>query len=207
MQLEPACGCGLPVDVEHAMTLITAPHSMSLDGFIDNPRVHDWLRDGDTPSQLNPAFTMSAASARFFDEGVGRTGAVIAGRRTYDVSDAWGGRGPMPGLPLFVVTHHIPETVRPGEPPYTFVTTGIEAAVEKARAAAAGKDVVLMGASIVRQCLRAGLLDELVISVVPLILGIGVRLLDDLLSGNVELSLTQVIDAADVTHLTYRVVR
>jgi dihydrofolate reductase len=189
------------------MTLITAPHSMSLDGFIDNPRVHDWLRDGDTRSQLNPAFTMSAASARFFDEGVSRIGAVIAGRRTYDGSDAWGGRGPMPGLPLFVVTHQIPETVPPGEPPYTFVTTGIEAAVDKARAAAAGKDVALMGASIVQQCLHAGLLDELIISVVPLIFGTGVRLLDNLVSGNVGLELTGVVDAPGVTHLTYRVAR
>jgi dihydrofolate reductase len=189
------------------MTLITTAHSMSLDGFIDNPRVHDWLRDGDTPSQINPAFSMSAASARFFDEGVGRAGAVIAGRRTYDVSDAWGGRGPMAGLPLFVVTHHIPGTVPPGEPPYTFVTTGIEAAVDEARVAAAGKDVVLMGASIVQQCLRAGLLDELNISVVPVIFGTGVRLLDDPASGNVKLELSGVVDAPSVTHLTYRVAR
>jgi dihydrofolate reductase len=189
------------------MTVVKAAHSMSLDGFIDDPRVHGWLRAGDTPSQLNPAFTMSAASARFFDEGVGRTGAVIAGRRTYDVSGAWGGRGPMAGLPLFVVTHHVPRTVPAGEQPYTFVTTGIQAAVDQARAAAAGKDVVLMGASIVQQCLRAGLLDELHISVVPLIFGTGVRLLDNLSSANVELSLTRVIDAPGVTHLTYRVAR
>ena len=186
--------------------MITAAHAMSLDGFIDHPRVHDWLRAGDTPSQLNPAFTMSAASAEFFDDGVGRTGAVIAGRRTYDVSEAWGGRGPMPGLPLFVVTHDVPDAVPTGQPPYTFVTTGIEDAVEQARAAAGGKDVVLMGASIVQQCLRAGLLDELIISVVPVLFGQGIRLLDGLEPRAIDLNLTSVIDAPGVTHLTYRFV-
>ena len=60
---------------------------------------------------------MAADSARFFDDGVSGTGAVIAGRRTYDLSEAWGGQGPMPGLPLFVVTHHVPGSVPSGEPP------------------------------------------------------------------------------------------
>jgi len=90
---------------------------------------------------------MAADSARFFDEGVGRCGAVISGRRTYDISEAWGGAGPMPPLPLFVVMHHVPEKVPTGDPPYTFVTEGIESAIEQARLAAAGKDVVLIGAS------------------------------------------------------------
>jgi dihydrofolate reductase len=189
------------------MTKITAAHSMSLDGFIDSPRVHDWLHAGDTPSRVNPAFTMSALSARFFDEGVLRCGAVIAGRRTYDVSEAWGGRGPMPPLPLFVVTHRVPGTVPPSEPPYTFITTGIEDAVQQARAAAASKDVVLMGASIVQQCLNTSLLDELIISLVPMVLGHGTRLLDNLAPGSPDLSLAGVVDAPGVTHLTYQIVK
>jgi dihydrofolate reductase len=189
------------------MTKITAPHSVSLDGFIDSPRLHDWLRAGDTPSQVNPAFTMSATSARFFDEGVSRCGAVIAGRRTYDVSGAWGGSGPMPPHPLFVVTHRVPGTVPPGQPPYTFVTTGIEHAVSQARTAAAGRDVVLMGASIVQQCLTAGLLDELIISLVPMVLGHGVRLLDNLAPASAGFSLAGVVDAPGVTHLTYQIPR
>lgn len=194
------------------MTTITTAHSASVDGFIadeDNrsDRLHEWLRAGDTPSRLNPSFKMSAASADFFDEGVGQCGAVIAGRRTYEVSGAWGGRGPMPGLPLFVMTHQAPDTVPAGEPPYTFITEGIEPAIEQARRAAAGKDVVLMGASIVQQCLRAGLLDELVINLVPVVLGRGIRLLDGLDAAKIELDLTRVLDAPGVTHLTYRVSR
>jgi len=93
-----------------------------------------------------------------------------------------------------------------GDPPYTFVTDGIESAVEQARVAAAGKDVALMGASIVQQSLRAGLLDELTINLVPVVLGRGVRLLDGLEPGSVELELIRVVDAPGVTHLTYRVV-
>jgi dihydrofolate reductase len=150
---------------------------------------------------------MSAVSARFFDDGIDRVGAAITGRRTYDVSDAWGGSGPMPGIPLFVVTHKVPETVPVGVPPYTFVTEGVERAVEQAAEAAAGKDVFLQGASIVQQCLRAGLMDELVISLVPVVLGRGVRLLNGLDPGTVELEIMGVLDAPGVTHLTYRVVK
>ena len=190
--------------------MITAPHSVSLDGFIADAdhrsdRLHAWLRSGDTPSRLNPSFSMPAVSAKFFDDGVARCGAVIAGRRTYDVSGGWGGKGPMPGLPLFVMTHRAPATATPAEPPYTYVAQGIEHAVEQARTAAAGKDVVLMGATLVQQCLRAGLLDELIINLVPVVLGRGVRLLDDL--EPVALDLTSIIDAPGVTHLTYRVLK
>jgi dihydrofolate reductase len=194
--------------------------SASLDGFIagadDSPkqplgaggeRLFAWLFDGDTPSRFNPMFKMSAVSAAFFDEGVARVGPAITGRRTYDVSEAWGGSGPMPGIPLFVVTHHVPESVPPGDPPYTFVTEGVERAVQQARMVADGRDVFLQGASIVQQCLRAGLLDELVISLVPVVLGRGVRLLDGLEPGSVALDLVRVIDAPGVTHLHYRVVK
>lgn len=197
-----------------AMTKITAAHSMSLDGFIAGPAegaaaagLHDWLTAGDTQSRVNPAFTMAGPSAEFFDAGVSRCGAVIAGRRTYDVSGAWGGRGPMQGLPLFVVTHRVPDLVPPGQPPYTFITTGIEDAVAQAATAAAGRDVVLMGASIVQQCLVSGLLDELVISLVPVVLGDGVRLLDNLAPASAQFTMAGVVDAPGVTHLTYQVVK
>lgn len=163
--------------------------STSLDGFIagadDSPEqplgvggkgLFNWLSAGDRPSRYAPAsYKMSAPSAEFFDEGVGGVGAVIAGRRTYDVSGAWGGSGPIPGVPLFVMTHGVPDAAPTGDPPYTFVTAGIESAVEEAQAAAAGKSVHVMGANIVQQCIRAGLLDELVVNLVPVVLGRGVH--------------------------------
>jgi dihydrofolate reductase len=130
---------------EKSMGLVTTAHSMSLDGFVADSdyrgdRLQTWLQAGDTSSRLNPAFKMSPKSAAFFDEGVGRCGAVISGRRTYDVSNTWGGNGPMGPLPLFVVTHSPPDRVPDGPLPYTFVTDGIESAVEQARVAAAGQD-------------------------------------------------------------------
>ncbi len=196
------------------MTIVQTAMSMSLDGFIAGPvggaadaGLHRWLSDGEVPSRVNPRFTMSPPSAEFFDEGVASLGAVVSGRRTYEVSEAWGGRGPMPGLPLFVVTHEAPADPPASDPPYTFVTGGAEAAVARAVAAAAGKDVHLMGASVIQQAARARLLDELVISLVPIVLGAGVRLLDGLGPGDLELDLQRVIDAPGVTHLTYKVRR
>jgi dihydrofolate reductase len=202
------------------MAKIVTALSTSVDGFIagaddspDHPLgvggdpLFDWLTNGDTPSRFGPSLKMSPESAAFFDEGVGRCGAVVAGRRTYDVSRGWNGTGPLPGLPLFVLTHHVPEDAPVGEPPYTFVTGGIESAIEQAREAAGGKDVVLMGADTVQQCLNAGLLDEIIIDLVPVLLGSGVRLLDHLELPTAKLECTGVIDAPGVTHLTYRVLR
>jgi dihydrofolate reductase len=104
-------------------------------------------------------------------------------------------KGPLPGLPLFVVTHDVPEPVPQGESRYSFVTDGVESAIERAKAAAGDKYVSLMGASIPRQCLRAGLLDEIQIHLVPVLLGAGVRLFDHLGSENIELETIQVVDS------------
>ena len=181
------------------MAKVLTAVATSLDGFIAGPddspqqplgthgsRLFDWFSDGDTPSRFYEQFRMSADSAGFFDEFASRCGAVIAGRRTYDVSGAWGGTGPLPGVPLFVLTHRVPGEAPCGEPPYTYVTDGIESAVEQAKAAAGGKDVSDMGSAGVQQCLRAGLLDHL--GPEP-----------------VELACIRVVDAPGVTHLSYRV--
>jgi dihydrofolate reductase len=168
-------------------------------------------RAGWGPLQLSvrrgPSFKMAPLSAEFFDQGVAGTGAIIAGRRTYDISEAWGGCGPLPGLPLFVLTHRAPEVVPEGELPYTFVTAGIKAAVAQARKSAGGKNVHLMGASVVQQSIRVGLLDELVISLVPVVLGTGVRLLEGLGLDAVQFEEINVVDAPGVTHLTFRVIK
>ena len=205
------------------MTSVMTGLSTSVDGFIAGPedgpgrplgvggeRLFEWLSDGDTQSRHYPTFKMSAASAGAFDAFADRVGAVISGRRTYDISNAWQGRGPLPGAPLFVMTHEPPQSVPSGEPgdcPYTFVHDGIEAAVAQARAAAGEKDVSLMGASVVQQALRVGLLDVLRIQLVPVLLGGGVRLLEAGLPAGTELEAIGVVDAPGVTHLTYRVLR
>jgi dihydrofolate reductase len=201
----------------NAMTRIISALTVSLDGFIAGPddgpgqplgrgggRLFDWYSNGDTPSRLYPSFRLFKASADFFDEFAGRCGAVITGRRTYDISNAWNGAGPLPGAPLFVLTHTVPDVVPEGDPPYTFVTGGIADAVAQARAAADGKDVSVMGSAGVQQALREGLLDELILHLVPILLGAGVRLLDDVAG---TLRCTRVVDAPGVTHLAYDVVR
>jgi dihydrofolate reductase len=199
---------------------VVAAVAVSVDGFIagadDGPGqplglggegLFTWFENDDIAGRFYPWMKMSAASAAAFDDFISRIGAVITGKRTYDIAGAWDGQGEVPGAPLFVVTHHVADEVPSAVPPYTFVTDGIASAVRQARAAAAGKDVRLMGASIIQQCLRAGLLDELTVELVPVILSRGVRLLEDLPPGAIVLELARVVDAPGVTHLTYRVVR
>jgi dihydrofolate reductase len=199
------------------MTRIISALTVSLDGYIAGPddgreqplgtggeRLFNWYSDGDTPSRLYPDFRLSKVSADFFDEFAGRCGAVISGRRTYDITDGWHGDGPLPGAPLFVLTHNVPENVPQGSSTYTFVTTGIADAVAQARVAAKAKDVSIMGSAGVQQALREGLLDELIVHLVPILLGGGVRLLDGV---DGTLTCTRVIDAPGVTHLSYDVVR
>jgi dihydrofolate reductase len=212
------------------MAKVIVALSMSLDGFIAGAndgrdqglgrggmRLFDWYFNGDTPIRHYqaaasrgvpvPPFKLSSSSAQVFEELIESGGAVVTGRRTYDIAGAWGGNGPLPGLPLFVLTHHVPEHVPHGESRYTFVTDGVENAIAQARAAAGDKYVSLMGASIPQQCLRAGLLDEIQIHLAPVLLGSGVRLFDHLGTESIELEAIRVVDCPGVTHMRFRVVK
>ena len=111
------------------------------------------------------------------------------------------------GVPVFVLTHTVPrEWVYEGSP-LTFVTDGLENAVEQAKAVAGDKDVGVVGASIVQQCITAGLLDEIRFDLASVLLGDGVRLFDHLDTEPIELESTRMIEGAGVTHLTFRVVK
>ena len=196
--------------------------SMSLDGFIAGPndgperplgdggeRLFAWYSSGDTEYRLPGAemvFRISPQSAELLREAHSKIGALVTGRRTFDITNGWGGSPPL-GVPTFVVTHTVPqEWVYEGSP-FTFVTDGVESAVEQARAVAGDKDVAVGAASIVQQCIRAGLLDEIHVDLVPILLGGGVRLFDHLGRGPIELERTRVVEAPGVTHLTFRVVK
>jgi dihydrofolate reductase len=134
---------------------------------------------------------------------VARGGAVVGGRNTYEAAQAWGGQNPF-GVPFFIVTHR-PEGA-PADAGFTFVN-GLEAAVARAREAAAGKDVYLMGgADVIRQALRAGLVEELSISIAPVVLGGGKRLFDDF-DETLRLEHLHLLQSPFATHITYRVVR
>src|SRR5215210_2906460 len=196
--------------------------TMSLDGFIAGPndgpehplgeggmRLFDWYSSGDTEYQMSGTemvFRVSPQSAQLLREAHTKMGAFVTGRRTFDITKGWGGNPPL-GVPTFVVTRTVPqEWVYEGSP-FTFVTEGIQSAVEQAKAVAGEKDVAVGAASIVQQCLRAGLLDEIHVDLVPVLLGDGVRLFDHLGTEHVELEKTRVIEDPDVIHMTFRVVR
>jgi len=196
--------------------------SMSLDGFIARPndgpqsplgdggeRLFAWYSSGDTEYRLpgtEMVFRVSPQSAELLRETHSKIGVFVTGRRTFDITSGWGGSPPL-GVPTLVVTHTVPqEWVYEGSP-FTFVTDGIESAVEQAKAVAGDKDVAVGAASIAQQCIREGLLDEIHVDLVPVLLGDGVRLFDHLGAGPIELESTQVIEGAGVTHLTFRVTK
>jgi dihydrofolate reductase len=199
------------------MAKVAVALTVSVDGYIAGPNdgnelplgeggeaLFEWYFNGDTPSRYYDRFRLSKRSAEVFDAGIDSCGAVVTGRRTYDISGAWGGDGPVPGRPLFVLTHSVPAEVPETSVPYTFVTDGIESAIEQAKAVAGDKYVALAGSQAAQQCLRSGLLDEIWIALVPLLLGGGVRLFDHI-GGPVRLETISVVDAPGVTHLSYRV--
>ena len=204
------------------MGKVTTGLSMSLDGFIAGPndgrerplgeggeRLFAWYSSGDTEYGLpgtEMVFRISPQSAELLREAHTKMGAFVTGRRTFDITNGWGGSPPL-GVPTFVLTHTVPQGWVYEGSPFTFVTDGVESAVEQARAVAGEKDVAVGAASIVQQCIRAGLLDEIHVDLVPVLLGGGVRLFDHLGTGPIELERTEVVEAPDVTHLTFRVVR
>jgi dihydrofolate reductase len=187
----------------------------SLDGFIadtkDSPgRIFDWYFRGDTPSKSSGipphTFKLTKEDAELFDNGVKQVGAIVAGRRTYEVSGAWDGSFFIQ-CPFFVLTHEPPKTVPPGTTKFTFVTKGTQEAIRLAKRAARGKAVSLMGANVAKQCIESGLVDELVVHVAPFLMGDGVRLFDFPGTHWVELKRIRVnASSSGVTHLVYKVV-
>jgi dihydrofolate reductase len=205
--------------------------SISLDGFVagPNPSLEEPLGAG---GELLHEWAFAAQSWReshgleggeknadsdVIEESLRATGAVVMGRKMFSGgkgpwendprADGWWGDEPPFHVPVFVLTHHARETkVMQGGTSFNFVTDGIEAALERARAAAEEKDVLLAGgASVVQQYLKAGLLDELQIHVAPVLLGGGTSLFDQLGIGPLGLEATRVIASPSVTHLRFRV--
>jgi dihydrofolate reductase len=190
---------------EALMTKVVCDISTSLDGFITGPNegvgnplgdddglLHDWRFGAKT-----------AADGEIVDALYATTGAILVGRRMFDVGvEPWGDPPPF-HMPVFVVTHEQREPMpMKGGTTYTFVSTGIEDALAQARAAAAGNNVAIFGgAAIFRQYLEAGLVDELQIHVVPVLLGGGVRLFDRALLEPLKLEKREALETPGATHL------
>lgn len=184
----------------------------SLDGFVAGPnaspdlpmgeggmRLFDWYfsetETSRSPEDIDPEIREEAAQA---------VGAIVSGRRTYDHAHGWNGEHPL-HVPVFVVTHHPPEGVE--EFKGAFVTEGVESAIKQAQARAGDKIVALNSPDMARQALKAGLLDEISLHIVPVLLGNGVRLFDHFGPDHVELECTQATNAKKVVHMTFRVIK
>ena len=192
------------------MTNVIFDISMSLDGFVTASNVRSEEPLGDGGQRLHEwAFGDDERNRELLAEAVNFVGTVIAGRRTYDLSAPWWGADGPAGparVPVFVLTHTEPEDV-PEEGVYTFVTDGIESALEQAKTAAADKDVAVMGgAEIGQQYIRAGLIDEISIHLVPVLLGSGTRMFEHLGEEHNQLESVGVIETPQATHLRFRVV-
>jgi dihydrofolate reductase len=184
--------------------------SMSLDGFITASNIRPEEPMGDGGQKLHEwAFSGSDRDREVLAQGGSATGAVIAGRRTYDTSVPWWGADGPTGparLPVFVVTHNVPKEI-PERSVYTFVTDGIERALQEAKTAAGDKNVTVMGgAQIAQQFIKAGLVDEISVHLVPVVFGSGTRLFEHIGSQHIQLETTGVIETAEATHLRFRVV-
>jgi len=206
------------------MSKVIVELSTSLDGFIAGPndgpenglgdggeRLFKWYSSDDTEFAVpgtDMVFNISRPSAELLQKTWPLIGASVTGRRTFDIAGGWGGNPPGgPGAQYFVVTHNVPqEWVKEGSP-FTFVTDGVESAVDRAVKAANGKNVDVVGADIVQQCIKAGLIDEIQIDLAPVLLGGGVHLFDYLGTGPIDLERLWVVEGLDVTHLRFRVVK
>jgi dihydrofolate reductase len=211
------------------VTKVRLDITMSLDGFVAGPsasleeplgaggmRLHEWAFAAASWRQQHGLSGGEAnADSDVIQESLDALGAVLMARRMFSGGEGpwaddpnangwWGDDAPY-DVPVFVLTHHAREPLFLTGGSFTFVTDGIEAALAQASEAAGDKDVLVAGgASLAQQYLAAGLLDELQIHVVPLFLGDGVRLFDQI-DPAVDLELTRVIESPTVTHLRYRV--
>jgi dihydrofolate reductase len=212
--------------------MVTFEITVSLDGFVAGPnaslehplgeggeRLHDWAY---ALASWRESHGLDGGERNQDDElvreSLARQGAVVMGRRMFSGgkgpwrddpnANGWWGDEPPFGVPVFVLTHHAREPLVLGATTFTFVTDGIEAALEHARAAAGERDVAVAGgADVVQQCLRAGLVDEFELHVAPLLLGDGVRLFGSLGAQPPSVEMLRALSSPNVAHLRYRVLR
>jgi len=191
--------------------------SVSLDGYIAGPgesgfeHLFAWYGGGDLdfPS-THPEipFRLTAADHGYLSDYVARVGVLVVGRHLFDMTDGWGGVHPL-DRPVVVVTHSVPDewVRRHPDAPFTFVTDGLPAAIERAREIAGDRDVGVNAGTIASQCLELGLLDEISFDLVPVILGGGTPFFEASTSGPTLLDGPEIVEGARVTHLRYVVRR
>lgn len=197
---------------------VVAEITMSLDGFVAGPNdrvgrglgdggevLHNWVMGGDWTYQGGAPFAATGIDKALLDESFRTAGSVVMGRRTFDFTQGWGDDPPF-HMPCFVLTRRGQETLVKGDTSFTFVTDGVEKAVEQAKTAAGEHNVSVMGgARAIQECLRARLVDEIALHVAPVLLGAGKRLFDGLAPDLIKLKSTRIIESPFATHMRYRV--
>ena len=192
--------------------------TMSLDGFIagrdDGPALplgrggdglFVWMNAGPETNRVDRFLAPPDASKVVVDEWMRDSGAIISGRRTFDIANGWKDGHPV-DVPIFVLTHE-PPSEGDWSPRVSFVTDGLERALELAREAAGDRSVSVSGAEIAQQLLLARQVDEIQVSIASLLLGGGVRLFDNLGAEPIALEQVRVIESEGVTHIRYKVIR
>ena len=201
------------------MSKVFTGASMSLDGYVSGPdesgfeHLFKWYGAGDVEVPMPdatagvPPSRVSQASADLMRREQASWGALVVGRHLYDLTNGWGGRHPL-GVTTVVLTHRPPEDRPQADDNFVFVTDGIEAAVAKAKEIAGDRDVAVNGGQMAKQAVEAGLLDEIGIDLVPVLLGVGTKLIADPALPPMELEgPILVVPGAGVTHLRYRVIK
>ncbi len=192
------------------MGKVVLAFSMSLDGFIAGPdvsvdhamgvggdRLHKWMFHGGTESSID------LGMAR---ELLAKVGAVILGKRTFDVGLQHWNDTPYP-VPSFVVTHEKRDKEEMKSAAFTFVSDGIGSAVKQAKAAADGKVIIVMGANVAQQLMKEGLADEIYIQLVPVLLGSGIRLFEHFGTAPIELTCDRAVNSPHITHLKFKIAK
>jgi dihydrofolate reductase len=185
--------------------------TMSLDGYVADPddqvgELFEWYEAGDVSvASANEAiaFEVDEASAEVLRELTENAGALVSGRRLFDIANGWNDNHPT-GAPVVVVTHSAPPNAAERWPRTTFVD-GVEAAIAKAKAIAGEQDVTIASANIIQQALELGLVDEVCVSLVPVLFGEGIPCFSRLDRGHVLLEDPVVVQGRRALHLMYRV--
>jgi dihydrofolate reductase len=189
------------------MARVICDMSASVDGYVTGPNDSRENPFGDGAGMLHDWMFSAATDTdrAILQEMIDGVGAIVMGRKSFDKNEGdggWGDGGPVGDAPCFVVTHHEPAESYPAV--YTFVTDGVESAIEQAKEAAGEKVVGLHGATVMQQALPLGLVDEIRVHVIPVLLGAGTPLFASLDSA-ISLERTQVLVTPAATHLAFRV--
>lgn len=204
------------------MTQVRVDISMSLDGYVAGPddgpeqplgrggeALHEWVVATESWRAMHGyEGGTSGVDSEVMAEAVAGVGALVIGRRMFDLGEPYWGDDPPFRMPVFVVTHESREAIVRGKTTFVFVTSGPEGALELAREAAGDGDVSIGGgAEVIRQLLAAGAVDEMTLHVVPLLLGGGASLFEGLDPERVRFEQTRALVGEGATHLKLRVVR